>query len=121
MKVRFEIFKSFIRVDLQLQLEVKVAFTKENPSSLTFFWEDRRGREKKKTGGCGGRLRTWRCFFFSPASVFPKKTLENSDLAGGRGAVQCCALFSALRSVALGAVKRWALCNAGRCVALRVV
>ncbi len=29
MKVRFEIFKSFIRVDLQLQLEVEVAFTKE--------------------------------------------------------------------------------------------
>ena len=37
MEVRFEIFKSFIRVDLQLQLEVEVAYTKENPSCLSIF------------------------------------------------------------------------------------
>ena len=37
MEVRFEISKSFIRVDLQLQHEVEVAYTKENPSFLSVF------------------------------------------------------------------------------------
>ena len=66
MKVRFEIFKSFIRVDLQLQLEVEVAFTKENPSSLRFFLGRRTRKKKKKrqAGAVPGTARHTPVFFF---------------------------------------------------------
>ena len=77
MKVRFEIFKSFIRVDLQLQLEVEVAYTKENPSCLRFFWEDGQKIRKKKTGVCGARYRTRRCLFlYNPAASSFKKNFK---------------------------------------------
>ena len=63
MKVRFEIFKSFIRVDLQLQLEVKVAYTKENPRFKAFFKQDK-SQLKKKGRACAWPGQAPGCVFF---------------------------------------------------------
>ena len=49
MKVRFEIFKSFIRVDLQLQLEVEVDLPRQIRVFLSVFKRDK-SHSKKKDG-----------------------------------------------------------------------
>ena len=57
MKVRFEIFKSFIRVDLQLQLEVEVDLPRQIRGFEGFFKEDKSQLKKKKDGRVPGSAR----------------------------------------------------------------
>ena len=75
MKVRFEIFKSFIRVDLQLQLEVEVAFTKEKRVFKSVFKQDKSQFKKKRAGVCLARPGTRLYLFFN----LPSSCLKNAS------------------------------------------
>ena len=84
MKVRFEIFKSFIRVDLHLQLEVEVDLPRQIRVFKAFFKQDKR-QFKKKDGRVPPPWRHPAVFFLKKlAFVLLKKCFKSSDLAGGR-------------------------------------
>ncbi len=67
--MRFEIFKSFIRVDLQLQLEVEVDLTRQIRVFKVFFKEDK-GQLKKKDGRVPGQARHPAVSFFFKLAIF---------------------------------------------------
>ena len=98
MKVRFEIFKSFIRVDLQFQLEVEVDLPRQIRVFKGFFKEDKSQLKKKRTGVClawpGTRLYL---FFFNWPSSCLKNALKTRIWPG----VVCNNRFERSRSLPL--------------------
>ncbi len=63
MKVRFEIFKSFIRVDLQLQLEVEVDLPRQI-RVFRVFLRKTKANLKKKGRACASPGEAPGCLFF---------------------------------------------------------